>query len=316
MRQALKRCADAGLTLLTLVTLTFILAHAVPGGPAYAILGLKANPASVAALDTQLGLDTPLWQQYGLWWWHLLHGNLGTSYLLSRDVRSVLAEFAANTFALDTVGLALAVLLGLATGVAHGVFGRRWPGRLISGAELLFYATPGFFIGSVLLMIFSAWLHWLPAGGVYDFRNEHPGLADRLRHMVLPAASLMLLGFAGFSRVIAQSVQTELARDYVRTARARGLPEHTILWRHVLPNALRPAVTLLGVSFPALFAGSVVVESVFAYPGLGWLLWRSAVAHDYPVLVALVLLVGIATIIGNLLADLTNTWLDPVARYT
>ncbi len=316
MRQALKRCADAGLTLVTLVTLTFFLAHATPGGPAYAILGLKANPTSVAALDTKLGLDTPVWRQYGLWWWHLLHGNLGTSYLLSRDVRGVLAEFAANTLALDTLGLVLAVLLGLATGVAHGVYARRWPGRLISATELLFYAVPGFFIGTVLLMIFSAWLHWLPAGGVYDFRVEHPGLADRLRHMVLPAASLMLLGFAGFSRVIAQSVQTELARDYVRTARARGLPERTILWRHVLPNALRPAVTLLGVSFPALFAGSVVVESVFAYPGLGWLLWRSAVAHDYPVLVALVLLVGVATIIGNLLADLANSWLDPVARYT
>ncbi len=316
MRPALKRCADAGLTLFALVTLTFVLAHAMPGGPAYSILGLKANPAAVAALDTRLGLDTPVWRQYALWWWHLAHGNLGTSYLLSRDVRGVLAEFAANTLALDTVGLLLAVLLGLAAGVAHGVYAKRWPGRLIGGAELLFYAMPGFFIGTVLLMIFAAGLHWLPAGGVSDLRLEHPDLADRLRHMVLPAASLMFLGFASFSRVIAQSVQTELARDYVRTARARGLTEQTILWRHVLPNALRPAVTLLGVAFPALFAGSVVVESVFSYPGLGWLLWRSAVSHDYPVLVALVLLIGVATIVGNLLADLVNSWLDPASRYT
>jgi peptide/nickel transport system permease protein len=316
MRPALKRCADAGLTLFALVTLTFVLAHAVPGGPAYSILGLKANPASVAALDQQLGLDTPVWWQYALWWRHLLHGQLGTSYLLSRDVGSVLAEFAGNTLALATLGLILAVALGAATGIAHGVYAHRWPGRLIGGAELLFYAMPGFFIGTVLLMIFSAWLHWLPAGGVADLRVDYPSLADRLRHMVLPAASLMFLGFAGFSRVIAQSVQTELARDYVRTARARGLPERFILWRHVVPNALRPAVTLLGVTFPALFAGSVVVESVFSYPGLGWLLWRSAVAHDYPVLVALVLLVGVATIIGNLLADLVNSWLDPVERYT
>ena len=114
---------------------------------------------------------------------------------------------------------------------------------------------------------------------------------------------------------MAQSLRTELARDYVRSARARGLPEARILWRHVMPNALRPAVTLLGMAIPFLFAGSVVVESVFSYPGLGWLLWRSALAHDYPVLVALVLLVGVATIVGNLLADLVNSWIDPVASY-
>ena len=316
MRRVLTRCTDAALTLAVLVTLTFVLAHATPGGPAYSILGLKASPAGVDALDHQFNLDTPLWRQYAMWWWHLLHGDFGTSYLLSRDVRQVLAEFAVNTLALDALGLALAVALGVLAGLAHGVYARRWPGRLIGGAELLFYAMPGFFIGTVLLMIFSAWLHWLPAGGVADLRLEHPGLTDRLRHMVLPAASLMLLGFAGFSRVIAQSVQTEMARDYVRTARARGLPESAILWRHVLPNALRPAVTLLGMAFPALFAGSVVVESVFSYPGLGWLLWRSAFSHDYPVLIALVLLVGVATIIGNLLADLLNTWLDPASRYT
>jgi peptide/nickel transport system permease protein len=329
MIAVLRRCADAAATLVALVTLTFVLARAMPGGAAYAILGLRANPASVAELDRRLALDVPLWRQYGLWWWHVLHGRLGTSYLLSRDVRGVLAEFAGNTLALDALGLVLAVALGIGLGVAHGVAqgkakgepgqtawaGRRWLGRAIGAAELFFYAMPGFFIGSLLLMVFSAWLHWLPAGGVVDLRLEHPGLADRLRHMVLPACSLALLWFAGFSRVMAASVQTELARDYVRTARARGLGEAAILFRHVLPNALHPVVTLLGLAFPALFAGSVVVESVFSYPGLGWLLWRSAVSHDDPVLVAIVLVIGVATIAGNLGADVLNSWLDPAARY-
>jgi peptide/nickel transport system permease protein len=315
VKRVLRRCADSALTLAVLVTLTFGLAHAMPGGVAYAILGMKASPAAVAEVNQRLALDTPLWRQYGLWWWHLLHGQLGTSYLLSRDVGGVIAEFAGNTLALDAVGLCLAVALGFGAGVAHGVAARRWPGRAIGGAEILFYAMPGFFIGSVLLMVFAAWLHWLPAGGLVDLRLEHPGAGDRLRHMVLPACSLMLAGFAGFSRVIAQSVQSELARDYVRFARARGLSEADILWRQVMPNALRPAVTLVGLAFPALFAGSVVVESVFSYPGVGWLLWRSALSHDDPVLVGIVLLVGCVTIAGNLAADLLNGWLDPSAQY-
>jgi peptide/nickel transport system permease protein len=310
-----KRCAEALVTLAVLVSLAFVLAHLVPGGPAYAILGLKARPASVAAVDVQLGLDVPVWRQYGIWWWHLAHGQLGTSYRLNRDVGAVVAEYAGTTLGLDAVGLLLAAVLGFAAGLAHGAWPHRWLGRLIDGLEVGFYAMPGFFIGAVLLMVFAAGLHWLPAGGVADIRVAQPGCWDRVRHMVLPAVSLALLGFPVFSRVLAQSVRAEAARDYVLAARARGLGEWAVLWRHVLPNAIRPFVTLLGLSLPGLFAGSVVVESVFAYPGLGWLLWRSAVGHDYPVLVGIVLLVGIATIIGNLLADLVNAWLDPAGFY-
>ena len=315
LRRAGLRAAESLVTLAVLVTLAFALAHAAPGGAAYSILGLKARPVSVAAVDMQLGLDVPAWRQYAIWWGHLLHGYFGTSYLLNRPVAEVIGEYAGNTLALDITGLALAVALGLACGVVHGVYGRRWPGRLIGFAEILFYAMPGFFAGALLLMIFSVWLRWLPAGGVADLRLADPGLADRLRHLILPAATLMLLGFAGFSRVTAQSLRTELGRDYTRSARARGLSESRILWRHVMPNALRPAITLLGLSIPGLLAASVVVESVFSYPGLGWLLWRSALAHDYPVLVALVLLMGVATVLGNLAADLVNTWLDPAGDY-
>lgn len=314
-RRLARRCAEALITLFTLVTLTFILAHTVPGGPAYAILGLKAHPVSVTAVDMQLGTNIPAWRQYAIWWAHLAHGDFGTSYRLNKDVASVIAEYTGNTLALDVAGLTLAALLGFATGLLHGAMPDRWPGRAVNTLELAFYAMPGFFIGTVLLMVFATGLHWLPAGGVVDLRLEHSGPADRVRHMVLPALSLALVGFPAFSRVLAQSVQTERARDYVRTARAHGLDEATILWRHVVPNAVRPFVTMLGMTLPALFAGSVVVESVFAYPGIGWLLWRSAVSHDYPVLVAIVLLVGVVTILGNLLADLVNTWLDPAARY-
>jgi peptide/nickel transport system permease protein len=234
---------------------------------------------------------------------------------LNRAVIGVLGEYLPNTLALDAAGLALAALLGLAAGIAHGLNEGRAAGRIISALELTLYAMPGFFMATLLLMLFSAILHWLPAGGVIDLRLAHPGALDRLRHIILPAASLGLLGLPAFSRILAQSIRTELARGYVRTARARGIPPAAILARHVVPNAMRPFITLLGLSLPALFAGSVVVESVFAYPGLGWLLWRSAVSHDYPVLVAIVVIVGMATIAGNLLADLINSSLDPVSDY-
>ncbi len=310
-----RRCAEALITLFVLVSLAFALAHAVPGGPAYAILGLKAHPISVTAVDLQLGTDVPVWRQYAIWWSHVVQGQLGTSYRLNRDVRAVIADYLGNTLALDAAGLALAAAAGFFTGLVHGMRPDTAIGRAIDALELSIYAMPGFFIATLMLMLFATTLHWLPAGGVVNLRVAHPGMLDRLRHIVLPACSLALLGLPGFSRVLAQSVQSEFARDYVRTARARGLGELPILWRHVLPNALRPFVTLLGLSLPGVFAAGVVVESVFAYPGLGWLLWRSAVSHDYPVLIGIVLLVGAATIAGNFLADIVNSRLDPTTKY-
>jgi peptide/nickel transport system permease protein len=298
-----------------LVTLTFLAAHAVPGGPAYAILGMKATPQGVGAIDLRLGLDVPIWRQYLVWWMHLLHGNLGTSYLLNRPVAALLAEYQARTLALYGAGLSLGTVLALAGGLLHGQFFTVWQGRLLAAVELIFYALPSFFAGTVLMALFATHLHWLPAGGAHDLRLSEATAADTVRHLILPVSTIALAVYAGLAPYFSQSVAEELGRPYVRTARAKGLGTTAVLLRHVLPNALRPLVTLLGLSLPAMIAGSVVVESVFSFPGLGWLLWRSALAHDYPVLVGIVLLVGAATILGNLAAELVNTWLDPRALY-
>ncbi len=288
----------------------------MPDGPAYAILGAQARPDRVLALNEQLALNRPLWWQYGLWCRHLLHGNLGTSFLQQRSVAAVIGAYAVRTLLLYTTGTALAVAGALCLGLLHGAYYRAWPGRVCSFVELTLYAMPGFFIATLLGMMFSAWLHVLPAGGVVDLRLAAPGIGDRLRHIVLPAASVALFAAPWLGRVLAQSVQAESRRDYVRTARARGVGEVSILLRHILPNSLRPMVTLLGFSLPAIFSGSVVIESVFDYPGLGWLLWRSAVAHDYPVLIGIVLIVGAATMLGNFLADVVCGMLDPRAEFT
>ena len=311
----LRRARDSLATLVVLVTLTFLAAHAIPGGPAYAILGMKATPQGTGAIDLRLGLDVPLWRQYLIWWWHVLHGDLGTSYLLNRPVAALLAAYQARTLALYGAGLSLGTLLALAGGLLHGRFYGSWPGRALAALELTFYALPSFFVGTALMALFASYLRWLPAGGAHDLRLADPTFADTLRHLVLPVTTIAFAAYAGLAPYVARSVAEELSRPYARTARAKGLSSAAILRRHVLPNAMRPLVTLLGLSLPALIAGSVVVESVFGFPGLGWLLWRSALAHDYPVLVGIVLLVGVATIIGNLAAELLNTWLDPRTLY-
>ena len=215
-------------------------------------------------------------------------------------------------YAIATV---ISTLAAIGLGLAHGVYYLRWQGRAIGALELALYAVPSFFVGTVLVLVFAIQWDLLPAGGLTDIRSAHPPVSAYLSHLVLPVLTISLVTMAGLARYFAQSVHEELARDYVRTAAAKGLSFRRILFGHVLRNALRPLVTVLGLSFPYIFAGGVVVETVFSYPGLGWLLWRSALAQDYPVLVAIVLLIGVLTVLGNLLADLVNGLLDPRASY-
>jgi peptide/nickel transport system permease protein len=311
VRRVAARAGEAALSLILLVTLAFFLAHAAPDGPEYAILGVRMSPTRVHQVAVRLGLAMPVWRQYEIWWRHVLQGSLGYSFLLNRPVTGLLADYAGNSAALLGAGFGCGFLLTLAGGLAHGAWYRRWPGRVLGGVELLLYAVPGFVIGTVLILVFSAWLGWLPPGGVADLRLASPGLSDFARHLVLPALTVALVVYAGLARFFAESVDTELGRPYARTAAAKGLSPRAILFRHVAPNAIRPLITLVGLSLPGLFAASVVVESVFSYPGLGWLLWRSALARDYPVLIGIVLIIGILTVVGNLFADLLNTLLDP-----
>jgi peptide/nickel transport system permease protein len=312
---SLQRIGGAAATLVILVTLVFFLARIAPGGPAYAILGLRATPSGVGAVDLRLGLDVPIWRQYAVYWAHLAHGDLGISYLLNRPVAGLLATYTQRTLALFTTGLVLGTLLAIGGGLLHGVWFTERRGRLLAMLELALYALPSFFVGTALMAVFSTGLGWLPAGGAANVRLLHPGLPDAVLHLVLPVCTVAVAVYAGLAPYFAQSVHYELQAGYARTALAKGFSLWAVVFRHVFRNAARPLVTMLGLTFPNLVAGSVVVESVFSYPGLGWLLWRSAISRDYPVIVGIVLLIGVATIIGNLAAELVNTWLDPRARY-
>ena len=315
IRMVATRVASSTLSIVILVTLVFFMVHLTPGGPAYSILGQKATAASVAEVNARLGLNVPIWQQYLVWWWHLFHGQLGYSYLISRPVGQLLWQYEINTLVFYTVSIVLSTVLSIALGLIQGVYYGRWPARLIGAFQLGFYALPPFFVAAMLVLWFAVGLKILPADGIVDLRTANPGIGSYISHLVLPVTTITLLTVCSLSRYFGEAVHEELGKDYVRTAAAKGVAFPTILVRHVLRNALRPLVTILGLSFPYIFTGGVIVESVFNYPGLGWLMWRSALSQDYPILIAIVLLIGVLTILGNLLADLVNGLLDPRASY-
>jgi peptide/nickel transport system permease protein len=315
IRMAVTRLASSSLTILILVTMVFFIVHLTPGGPAYSILGQKATVASINEVNARLGLNQPLLTQYAIWWRHLASGQLGYSYLLNQPVGDLLIFYMRNTLVFYTLAIgistALSILLGLIQGLTYG----QWPAKLIGAFQLGFYALPPFFVATLLVLLFAVHFSWLPASGITDLRAANPGIGTYVAHLVLPVITITLLTTCSLSRYFGEAVQEELTKDYVRTARAKGAGFTAILFRHVLRNALRPLVTILGLSFPYIFTGGVIVESVFNYPGLGWLMWRSALEQDYPVLIAIVLIIGILTIIGNLLADIVNGLLDPRQSY-
>ncbi len=313
----LRRLASSLLSLALLVTLVFFMIYATPGGPAYSILGVHASPAAVAALNRQMGLDHPIWRQYLTWWAHLLRGDLGYSFTQHAPVADLIGSYLHNTVLLDLVAATGAIVLTVLLGLLQGARARGSVGRLIGAWQIVGYSLPTFFVGTALILVFAADLAWLPPGGIGGTGHASglAGIGNLWRHLALPAVTLALPLTAGLSRYFGHQVRDEYRQDYVRAAAARGLGPARIAFGHVLRNAVRPLVTLIGMMIPSLFVGGVLTESVFNYPGLGWLLWRSALEQDYPTLTAIVLLIGVLTVLGNLAADLLNTLLDVRVRY-
>ncbi|MBU2856741.1 ABC transporter permease [Acidithiobacillus ferrooxidans] len=316
-RMILNRLGTSVLSLFLLVTIVFFLIHATPGGPAYSILGMHATPEAVAALNKQMGLDHPIWQQYGIWWEHLFEGNLGYSFTQHAPVASLMGSYLANSIILYVLATVIAVLFSVLIGMFQGYWAERTPGVLIGAGQIIVYSIPTFFIGVMLILFFAIYVSWFPPGGIGGEQSAGGALniGSYFHHMVLPAITIALPLTAGLSRYFGHQARSEYRLDYVRTARARGVPPLRVALNHVLRNAIRPLVTVIGMMIPGIFVGGILTESVFNYPGLGWLLWRSALEQDYPTLSAIVLLIGVLTILGNLAADLTNSILDVRVRY-
>ncbi|MFH9226976.1 ABC transporter permease [Streptomyces lydicus] len=307
-----KRLTQALVVLLLVSVLVFVLLHLLPGGPARAILGVQATPDAVAHFNHQQGYDRSLPEQYVSYLGRLLTGDLGESYKLNQSVASLLAERLPKTALLAGLALALAAVVAVPLGVLQAVRRGRAADYLLTGVAFLAYATPVFFLGLVLILVFGQQLQLLPAEAPQA--DTVGGILAQAPALVLPVVTAALGIVAAFSRYLRSAVLDNLAEDYVRTARAKGQSDARIMARHVLRNALIPLATLLGLYLPTLFSGTLVVESMFNYPGMGLLFWNAAQSSDFPVLLGVTLVVGVATVLGSLLADLAYALLDPRIR--
>ena len=291
----LRRLGQAAIVVLGVTVLVFLLEHLIPGSLARAILGPRASGVEIAAFNRANGLDRPVVAQYLTFLSHLLHGNLGYSYRLNQSVDSLVVHQLPNDLILVGIALALALLIAIPLGVAQAVRRNRALDHVATGAAFLLYSMPSYWLGLLLIAGLTISFHVFPA--------EAP-----------QAASAGGVIYGPRAHVLTAAVDT-LAQEYVRVARSKGLPARVILTRHVLRNSLVPVVTLLGLSIPAVLTTGLVVEYVFNFPGLGLTYFNAAVNADYPVELGITVLVGIATVLGSLLADLAYAVLDPRVRY-
>jgi peptide/nickel transport system permease protein len=311
----IRRLLQAAVVVLLVTMITFILLRAIPGNVAVAILGPGSfrNPALIAAFNREYGFDQPWFDQYLLWLRHLLEGNLGFSWTLDQPVASLLGSHLPKTIILVGMATILALVVAVPIGLWQAVRRNRLVDYTFTGFSLLFYAAPSFFVGTVLILVFSVKLH------IFGPEGPQGGLVSDLtdwRDMTLPVLTLALITMALFSRYMRSAVLDNITEDYVRTARAKGASPRRVLFRHVLRNSLIPIATLLGLSIPYIMSGALITESVYNYPGMGYLFFKAAQQQDYPTLLGFVIVVAVAVVVGSLLADIAYAILDPRVRYT
>lgn len=299
-------------------TLNFCLVRLSPGDATNVYWGPHSARTSIEMLRTQRGLDLPFWEQYRLWTSRFVRGDWGYSWTRHQPVSVILKEAFPATLQLTGLALCFSFFIGSTWGVLAGKYADRPYGAVLNFSGLIIYAMPSFWIASLALLFFSVKLQWLPASGMNsvflepdDFRSQFP---DRLRHLILPATALGLVGAAAISRFVRANVRNVLRQEYVRLAQAKGLSQSAVLLRHALRNALLPVVTLFGLYFPLLLGGALVLEVIFAWPGMGRIAYQALLGKDYPLLFAVNLLAALMTIVGNAGADLLYRFLDPRIR--
>jgi peptide/nickel transport system permease protein len=305
----------AGTSLVILVGISifvFVMLHSVFPSPAIVILGPKASPTAVAAFNAQNGYDQPVIVQY----WHyidgLLHGNLGYSYKENQSVAALLGERWARSAYLSGMGLLLAILIAIPLGIFQAAKRNTFGDQVATTVAFTAYAMPDFLLYLIAVQIFAI------SFSVFGFEaSQSTSLATVIRDwhdMTLPIVCIALLVLAGYSRYMRSAAMETLAQDYIKVARAKGLPERLVLLRHLVRNACLPMITLIGLSIPSLLAGNLIAEYVFNYNGLGLLFYNSLSNEDYPVLIAYTLIGAVLTVVGNLVADIALTIADPRIR--
>ena len=310
----IRRILQAIFVTFVVTVFTLALVHLFPGGPIRALLGPRATPAQVAYYNRLYGFDKPFYIQYVKWIGQLLQGNLGYSPKLNQTVSSLLASRLPKTIVLVGLGTVVSLLFGIPLGIYQAVKRYTVGDYLLTGLSFLGYATPTFFFGLLLVEWFAIDIHLFPAFAPQS--DTVLGVLAQPRALVLPVVAYAFLLYALWSRYMRSSVMDNLVQDYVRTARAKGASERRVLWGHVFRNSLITIVTLLGLSLPTLVAGAIFIEVVFNYPGMGLEFFRAAQNVDYQVLLGFTVVATVATILGNLLADIGYAVLDPRVRYS
>jgi peptide/nickel transport system permease protein len=309
----IRRSGHAVLVVTGVMILTFILIHMEPGSVARSVLGVRATGSRIAIFNATYGLNQPLYQQFGSYVTQVLHGNLGTSYYLQQPVSALFAQRLPRDLFLLGSSTALALLVSLPMGMYQAVRRGGLMDNALSAVSFTLYCMPAFFFAVLLVAVFAVQTHvFLPEAPT---GTSVGSMLTQPRALVLPILTLTLIQVAGFSRYMRSSVIDTLAQDFLRAARAKGLPERLVMARHVLRNSVLPIITVVGLSLPGLVTGAIVVEDVFNYQGMGLLFFDAATHHDFPILLGSTLIVGVATVAGNLLADVAYGVLDPRVRY-
>jgi ABC-type dipeptide/oligopeptide/nickel transport system permease component len=303
LRYLLIRASYAIPVIWLVVSVVFLLIHLVPGDPILQMLGEGAPAADIAATRHLYGLDVPLWQQYLHYWNGVLHGDLGPSLRFNQSVTSLILHRYPYTLQLTLAALLVAILISIPAGVRSAQRRGRWDDKLLSVVSLFGLSFPNFALGPILILFFAIKLGWLPVSG-----------SGTLANLVLPAITMGGALAAILTRMVRTSMLEELGQDYIRTARAKGLPERTVVYRHALRNAMLPVLTVLGLQFGALLAGAIVTEKIFSWPGIGRLTVDAIGNRDYFLVQGCILAIGLTYVLVNFLTDLLYSVANPRIR--
>ncbi|MFN0164022.1 MAG: ABC transporter permease [Burkholderiales bacterium] len=307
-----KRIAATVPVLFIVAVLVFLLLRLTPGDPAAIIAGDAASPENVAKIRENLGLSKPLVTQFAIWFGHLLEGDLGQSYFFKMQVSTLISQRIEPTLALSFCTIVIAVVVAVPLGVIAAWRQGGWLDRALMGFSVMGFSIPVFVLAYLLIWLISIKLGWLPVQG---YERLEKGFVPFIRHLILPSITLSVIYIALIARVTRAAVQEVLSEDYIRTARAKGLPENRVLIGHALANAAVPIITVIGIGIALLIGGVVVTESVYGIPGLGRLTVDAVLARDFPTIQGVILFFSGVYVLINLLVDLSYLFFDPRIRY-
>jgi len=330
----IRRILGAIPLLLGILTLIFFIIHIAPGDPTARFINPNVSPRVIEQMRHNLGLDQPLHIQYFKWLWSFIRGDFGYSFGQQQPIGQILPGVLWNTLQLTLVSLVLIFVIGMLIGIVQAVRQYSLADNVLSFVALFFYSMPSFWFALMLILVFSLnmnqyimghpgagrWLGWLqfPASGMtgvgYEYMTVPQQIGDRLKHIILPALALGIGNAAGVARYMRGSMLEVIHQDFIRTARAKGLSERAVIFRHALRNALIPIITLLGLYLPFLFSGAVLVETIFGWPGMGRAIVDAILQRDYPMVMATSFVIAAMVVIGNLVSDVMYAVVDPRIR--